>query len=48
MSKKKPKLIKPIGATMGQVVKSFFANDPKPKKSDEKDKKNQSSPTKLD
>ena len=27
-----PKLIEPIPATMKEVVRSFFANDPKPKK----------------
>lgn len=44
---KKLKLIEPIPATMGQVFKSFFAKDPKPKKPSKKDKKNQPLPTKL-
>ena len=28
---KKPKLIEPIPATMQEIVRSFFANDPKPR-----------------
>ena len=44
---KEPKLIEPIPTTMEQVVRSFFAKDTKPKKPSKKDKKNQSSPTKL-
>ena len=44
---KKSKLIEPIPATMKQVVKSFFAKDPKPKKPSKKSKKNQPSPNKV-
>ena len=45
---KKPKLIEPIPATMKEVVKSFFANHPKPR-DPEKEKKRelQSSHLKL-
>ena len=35
---KKEKLIEPISATMKEVVRSFFANDPKPR-DPEKEKK---------
>ena len=37
---KKEKLIEPIPATMKEVVRSFFANDPKPRNpKEEKQKK---------
>ena len=46
---KKEKLIEPIPATMKEVVRSFFANDPKPRdpKKEKKQEKVQSYNLKL-
>ncbi len=45
---KKQKLIEPIPATMKEVVRSFFANDPKPRDSEkEKQEKMESHNLKI-
>ena len=43
-----PKFIEPIDVTTGDVVKSFFVENPEPKKPIEKDKKGQSPPLEVD